>query len=198
MPTATLETIAVRKEYPGTVALDDVSLKFEGGKIHALIGKNGAGKSTLVKLFAGAIQPTDGRILVNGNDVHFRSPKDALRQGIATVYQELSLIPELTVAENVLLGRLPRRPSLGGVLIDWPCVFARAKEVLDNLHVDLDVRARAGKLGVAQQQVVGIAKAMSYNPSVLMLGEPTSALAAHETEQLFGLLREASVKHGHP
>ena len=190
MPTATLETIAVRKEYPGTVALDDVSLKFEGGKIHALIGKNGAGKSTLVKLFAGAIQPTDGRILVNGNDVHFRSPKDALRQGIATVYQELSLIPELTVAENVLLGRLPRRPSLGGVLIDWPCVFARAKEVLDNLHVDLDVRARAGKLGVAQQQVVEIAKAMSYNPSVLMLDEPTSALAAHETEQLFGLLRQ--------
>ena len=190
MPTSTLETIAVRKEYPGTVALDDVSLKFDGGKIHALIGKNGAGKSTLVKLFAGAIQPSAGRILVNGKDVHFRSPRDAFRQGIATVYQELSLIPDLSVAENILLGRLPRKPGFGGFLIDWPQVFTRASEVLKSLHVDLDVHARVGTLGVAQQQVVEIAKAMSYLPSVLMLDEPTSALAHHETEQLFGLLRQ--------
>jgi len=184
-----LETVSLRKEYPGTVALCDVSLKFNGGKIHALLGKNGAGKSTLVKIFAGAVQQDAGRILLNGIPIDLRSPRDALRQGIAAVHQELSLVPALSVAENILLGRLPKRKRGGGLIIDWDETFARAQNILDTLGVTIDVRTRAGELGVAQQQSVEIAKAMSYDPAVLMLDEPTSALAHHEAERLFDLLR---------
>ena len=190
MQAHTLQTENIRKEYPGTVALDNVSVCFEGGKIHALLGKNGAGKSTLIKILAGTVQPTSGRILLDGREVRVRSAQDAFRQGIATVYQELSLIPGLTVAENILLGRWPHKTGLRRMLLDWPAVWARAQAVLESMHVALDVHQKAGDLGVAQQQIVEIAKAMSFNPSVLMLDEPTSALAQHETENLFWLLRK--------
>lgn len=183
---ASLETRNLRKVFPGTVALDDVSLQIDGGRIHGLIGKNGAGKSTLVKIFAGTEQPTSGELLVDGRPVAFRGAEDAFREGIATVYQELSLIPGLSVAENMLLGRLPRRR---GGWIDWPAARRQAGAVLQRLNLDLDVRRTVGELGVATQQMVEIAKAMSFNPSVLMLDEPTSALARHETDTLFRLLR---------
>jgi len=189
-----LVTVSLRKEYPGTLALNDVSVSFTGGKIHAIIGKNGAGKSTLVKLLAGAVQPTRGTILVNDEEVELRSPRDALRRGIIAVHQELSLVPELSVAENVLLGRLPRKRWFGTSVIDWRTVFGSAKEILSSLGIDIDVRLKAGRLGVAQQQVVEIAKAMSYNPSILILDEPTSALAQHETERLFELLRTLAAR----
>lgn len=186
-----LETIALRKEYPGTVALRDISIRFDGGKIHALLGKNGAGKSTLVRIFAGATQPTAGTIRVNGRPTRFRSPREALAEGIGAVHQELSLIPEMSVAENILLGRLPltRRG-----LIDWRTAETRAEEILADLDLAIDVRAKARTLGVAQQQMVEIARAMSYAPAVLMLDEPTSALAHHETERLFELLRGLAAK----
>jgi ribose transport system ATP-binding protein len=186
MPVRTLAAVSLRKDYPGTVALDGVSLDFDGGRIHALIGKNGAGKSTFVKILAGAVRPTSGTILVDGAPIELRSPREALARGIAAVHQELSLVPGLTVAENVLLGRLPRSH---GPLIDWPAAFKRAQEVLDDLGVAVDVREQAGRLGVARQQLVEIAKAMSYNPAVLLLDEPTSALARQEAEHLFSLLR---------
>src|SRR5205814_4833217 len=102
-----LETVGIRKQYPGTLALDDISVRFEGGRVSALLGKNGAGKSTLVKILAGTVQPSSGKILINGTPVTLTSATDAFKQGIATVYQELSLIPELTIAENILLGRMP-------------------------------------------------------------------------------------------
>ena len=188
-PVHTLETASLRKEYPGTLALNDASLSFASGKVHALIGKNGAGKSTLVKMLAGAVQPTRGSIMLDGEEVHLRSPADALHRGIIAVHQELSLVPELSVAENILLGRLPMRQGWGGLVIDWKRVFAQAGEILKNLGLELDLRARASTLGVAQQQVIEIAKAMSYRPSALILDEPTSALAQHETERLFELIR---------
>jgi ribose transport system ATP-binding protein len=183
---ASLQTIAIRKEYPGTVALDGVSVRFDGGKVHALLGKNGAGKSTLVKILAGTLPPTSGAILVNGREVLLRSAQDAFHQGIATVYQELSLIPGLTIAENILLGRLPRKHGV----IAWPEVYRRAAAVLAEMHVTLDVRQQVSELGVAKQQIVEIAKAMSFHPAVLILDEPTSALAHHETEELFALIRK--------
>jgi len=189
-----LETVDLRKEYPGTVALNDVSVNFEGGEVHALIGKNGAGKSTLVKMLAGAITPTSGSILLNGNPVTIPSPQQAFDKGIATVHQELSLVPDLTVAENILLGRLPKKKFLGGIFIDWDKTFKLAKSVLDEMEVDLDVRKKASELGVAQQQVVEIAKAMSFKPAALMLDEPTSALAHHETASLFRLVRQLAQK----
>lgn len=181
-----LEARGIGKTYPGTTALDDVSLGFSGGQVHALLGKNGAGKSTLVKIISGATQPTSGQLLVEGRPVQLRSPQDAFTQGIATVYQELSLVPELTVAENILFGRLPMK----GFVIDWPQVFERARQILVEMNVDLDVRGKVGRLSVAQQQVVEIAKAMSFAPSVLLLDEPTSALAHGETESLFALVRQ--------
>lgn len=181
-----LKTVALRKEYPGTVALKDISVTFDGGRVHALLGKNGAGKSTLVKILAGAIQPTSGTIFVNNTPIVFRSPREALNHGIATVHQELSIIPELTVAENILLGRLPK----GGIgLIDWPATTQRSETLLRDLGMEINVHAKAGTLGIAQQQMVEIAKAMSYSPAVLLLDEPTSALAHHETERLFALLK---------
>ncbi|MHC4199968.1 MAG: sugar ABC transporter ATP-binding protein [Planctomycetota bacterium] len=185
-----LRAIDIRKEYPGTVALDDVSVSFEGGRVHALIGKNGAGKSTLVKVLAGAVRPTSGRILVDGREVSLDAPSDAFDKGLATVYQELSLVPGLSVAENILLGRLPKRKDFAGIVIDWPETFARARSVLARMQVDIDVRREVSELGVAQQQIVEIAKGMSFDPSVMMLDEPTSALAQHETENLFKLIRK--------
>ncbi len=173
------------KDYPGTIALDRVSVGFAPGEVHALIGKNGAGKSTLVKILAGSVAPSRGRVLCDGVPVALRSPQDAFGYGIAMVYQELSLVRGLTVAENILLGRTPKRCGL----IDWAATYARAAEVLARLGVAIDVRGRTGDLGVAQQQIVEIAKAMSFDPAVLILDEPTSALATHETEQLFRLVK---------
>ncbi len=178
-------TDRLRKEYPGTIALRDVSMRCEGGRIRALLGKNGAGKSTLVRLLCGAVQPTSGTMLVDGAPVSFRSPREALERGIATVHQELSLIPGLSVAENILLGRLPRRRGL----IDWRSAGKMAENLLEDLGLTMDVRVSAGSLGLAGQQMVEIAKAMSHAPAVLLLDEPTSALAPRETDRLFILLR---------
>ena len=184
-PLHTLETVSLRKVYPGTVALGGVSLRCVGGRIRALLGKNGAGKSTLVALLGGAARPTSGRILVDGSGVVFRSPAEAIARGIATVHQELTIIPHLTVGENILLGRLPRR---AGRLIDWRETFRSAEARLAELGLPLDVRRPAGDLPVSAQQMVEIARAMARSPSVLMLDEPTSALASRETETLFALL----------
>ncbi len=189
-----LQTLNLRKEYPGTVALNGVSVDFEGGRVHALIGKNGAGKSTLVKIFAGSVQPTGGTILIDGEPVELRSPSDAFAKGIATVYQEMSLVPEMTVAENIFLGRWPRRKGLLRSMVDWRGIAEAAQAVLDGMQVSLDLCANVGDLGMAQQQIVEIAKAMSFNPSVIMLDEPTSALARHETENLFRLIRQLAAK----
>jgi len=185
-----LQALDLWKEYPGTTALADVSVSLEQGRVHALLGKNGAGKSTLVKILAGTTMPTRGRILVGGREVILHSAQDAFRHGIATVYQELSLITDLTVAENILLGRLPCR-RLGCLrMVDWPQTYRRARAVLEEMQVEIDVRRRVSELSLGQQQVIEIAKAMSFRPSVLLLDEPTSALAHHETESLFSLVRQ--------
>ncbi len=187
-----LEVVNIRKVYPGTVALQGVSLSFLPGEVHALIGKNGAGKSTLVKIVSGAVQPTSGHMRVAGASVELRSPRDAFQKGIATVYQELSLVPELTVAHNILLADLPTR--WGGMCVDRRAVDDRAANLLKSLNLDLDPRRPVRTLGMAEQQMVEIAKAMSFNPRVLLLDEPTSSLANHETESLFRLVRELTAQ----
>ena len=192
---AALKVIDIRKEYPGTLALDDISIEFEKGKVHALLGKNGAGKSTLVKIIAGSVKPTKGQILMNGEEVCISSPMDAYDKGISIVYQELSLVPGLTVAENILLGRMPKKNVLGAKIIDWKTTYTAAESVLKEMQVDLDVRKKVNDYSVAQQQVIEIAKAMSFNPSVLMLDEPTSALARHETKSLFNLIKKLTQKN---
>ncbi len=190
MAEARLETSRIRKVYPGTVALDDVSIAFAAGEVSALVGKNGAGKSTIVNILSGATRPTGGEILIDGRAVRLASPADAFRRGIATVHQELSLIPELSVAENIFLGRWPKRRGLGGGwIVDWRTVEEQAERITRSMGATVDVREKAGRLSVAQQQIVEIAKAMSFQPSAVLLDEPTSALAFHETQNLFRILR---------
>lgn len=193
-PTTRLETVSLRKEYPGTVALDAVSVSFTAGRVTALIGKNGAGKSTLIKILSGAIRPTRGELRLDGHAVELRSPRDALARGIGTVHQELSLVPSLSVAENILLNRLPRRRGLTSAIVDWRAAFSKAESVLTELGVSIDVRARAGGLSVAQQQIVEIARVMSYHPRVVMFDEPTSALARTEVERLFEAIRNLAAR----
>lgn len=180
-----LRTEGIIKNYPGTKALDNVTVSFDSGKVHAFIGKNGSGKSTLVKLFAGAIQPTAGKIYLDDEELQFSTPTEALNKGIATVYQELSLVPHLSVAENIFLGRLPKK----GRLVDWKKTYQMAQELLNGMGVDIDSREKVFKLSMWQCQVVEITKAMSFKPKVLMLDEPTSALAANETQKLFEAIR---------
>jgi ribose transport system ATP-binding protein len=183
-----IEVERLTKSYGVTTALDDLTHRFEPGRIHALMGKNGSGKSTLVKILAGAVAPSAGRLLIDAQEVVLANPRDAFARGIVTVHQELSLVPELSVAENIFLGRLPLRRRFGIVSVDWRDVFRRAAQLLRDMGLDLDPRTRVAGLSIGQQQVVEIAKAMSYSPSVLLLDEPNSALAAKEVGQLFAFL----------
>ncbi|MGE5583891.1 MAG: sugar ABC transporter ATP-binding protein [Bacillota bacterium] len=189
-----LELQNLTKVYPGTVALKDFSAVLDGGKVYALLGKNGSGKSTLVKCISGAIQPTEGKMFINGRLLEPKSPVDAFNQGIAIVYQELSLVRDLSVAENILLGRYFKKGP-GNSIIDWEKTKQKAAEILQSLKIEIPVTATVRSLSVGQQQMIEIAKAMSFNPSVLILDEPTSALAQHEIESLFEVVRNLK-SHG--
>lgn len=187
---STLRAENITKRYSGTVALNKVSVEFESGKVHAFIGKNGSGKSTLVKIFAGATEATEGAFYLDEEMMKLQSPQEALSRGIATVYQELSLIPGLTVAENILMGRMPMR----GKFIDWKKGYEKAAEILKELQIDVSPKEKVANLSLWQCQMVEIAKAMSYDPKVLMLDEPTSSLANHEIELLFQMIRKLKEK----
>jgi ABC-type sugar transport system ATPase subunit len=175
----------VRKAFPGVVANDDVSIRLRSGEIHGLLGENGSGKSTLIKILSGAHQPDAGAILRDGQPVRLSSPLRARGLGIATVFQEFSLVPGLTVAENIYLGRWPRR----GAGIDWAAMRDGARQVLARLDLDIDPDLLLGDLPVARQQLVEIAKAMDVDASMLILDEPTAALGPIEVEHLHALLR---------
>lgn len=174
------------KDYPGCRALDNVSVEFESGKVNALLGKNGSGKSTLVKCICGAIRSTSGEMYLDGQALKFNSPAEAYKRGIAVVYQEMSLIPWLTVTENIFLGRMPKK----GGRIDWKKAHEDARALLEIMHVEIDPKEYVARIPLWQCQVVEITKAMSFHPSVLMLDEPTSSLAAHEVECLFAVINE--------
>ncbi|MEN3280539.1 MAG: ribose transport system ATP-binding protein [Solirubrobacteraceae bacterium] len=188
-PHAALTVRGLSKAYPGVVALDDVSLSLSPGEVRAICGKNGAGKSTLVRILSGAVPPDCGTVLVEGRAARLDSPAAARDHGIATVHQELSLVPGLSVAENVLLGRWhpDGRPRLG---VLSPRRMRRAAcEAIAALDIDLDVEARVGELSPAQQQAVEIARALSFRPRVLILDEPTSSLPAHEVDVVLRIVR---------
>ncbi|MBT3320038.1 MAG: sugar ABC transporter ATP-binding protein [Clostridia bacterium] len=174
------------------VALDNVTCSFESGSVHAIIGKNGSGKSTLIKIIAGVHDADEGEICLYDKKIEHNSPIHALKNGIATVYQELSLVGDLKVGENIFLGRLPMKSK---VRINWAKMEKDSREVLAKLGVDLDPNMYVKKLSVGQQQLVEIAKAMSFDPKVLILDEPTSALSNNECEHLFEAVRNLK-KHG--
>jgi len=182
----TLENIS--KRFPGVQALSDVRLGVRPGEVHALLGENGAGKSTLIKIISGVHQPDSGTLMIDGKPVQFNGPRDAQQAGIATIFQELSLYPELTVAENIFMGHHPRR--WGGLVVDWGAMNARAREILDSLDIlDLDVTTKVGLLNVGNRQRVEIAKALSLSARVLIMDEPTAALTESDVERLFAIVR---------
>ncbi len=188
--TALLELESISKSFPGVKALQDVHFAAAAGEVHALVGENGAGKSTLIKVISGVHRPDQGAVRMDGVEVDFGSPREAQAAGIATIYQELSLYPELSVAENMFMGHAPMRRFGGVEVVDWRSMNERAKEVLTSLDIhDLDVRRKVGTLNVGNRQRIEIAKALSINAKVLIMDEPTAALTESDVEQLFRIVR---------
>jgi rhamnose transport system ATP-binding protein len=181
-----LELKGIRKSFSGVEVLHDVSLALRPGEVHALLGENGAGKSTLVKIITGVHQPDQGEILLDGQPVHFNDARESRRAGIAAIYQELSLFPDLDVAENIFAGR---QPLTTGRRVDWRKLYTEAGKLLESLGVKLDLKQKARALSIAQQQMVEIARAFSINAWILIMDEPTSSLTLHEVDDLFRLVR---------
>jgi len=184
-----LEMRGINKSFAGNTVLAEVNLPARAGEVHALVGENGAGKSTLMKILAGVYQPDAGKILIDGAQVHFARPSDALTNGIAMIYQELSLAPDLTVAENIFLGREPLSFALFGV-VNRREMNTRAGDMLKAHGFKLDPRAVIKHLSAADRQLVEITRATVEAKRVLVMDEPTSSLTAHEVEDLFRLIRE--------
>jgi rhamnose transport system ATP-binding protein len=181
-----LQMTNISKNFAGVHALRGVSFDLKPGEVHALLGENGAGKSTLVKIITGVHQPDSGEICIDGSPVHFSDAHESRQAGIAAIYQELSLFPDLNVAENIFVGRQPTA-SLGR--IDWRRLYAEAGALLASLNVRLDLRQKARNLSIAQQQMVEIARAFSINARILLMDEPTSSLTLNEVDELFTLVR---------
>ena len=180
-----LEVSGIRKQFPGVVALDHVSLRLRAGEIHALLGENGAGKSTLIKVLTGVYQPDEGEIRLDGNPIRFASPRSALAAGISVVHQERNLIPQFTVAENILLERIPAR---GSVLVDRGAINRLANPWIEMVGLDAAPATPVDELSVAQMQLVEIAKALSLQARILLMDEPTAAITPHEVGYLFRIL----------
>lgn len=183
---ALLELVGISKSFGGVAALRSVDFSLRAGEIHGLVGENGAGKSTLMKIIAGVHAGYDGQMLIEGRPVHFRSARDALAAGIGMVHQELSIVPDLSVAENVFLGAQPVR---SGGIVDWGRMFKEASEHLSGLGIDVDPRASIGSLAIGLQQLIEIARVLFSGARIVILDEPTSALSPPEVERLFALLR---------
>jgi simple sugar transport system ATP-binding protein len=184
-----LELKGIHKQFGGIPVLRDVQLRLYPGEIHALMGQNGAGKSTLIKVLTGVLPSSGGEIFLDGQPIHPHSPLEAQKLGISTVYQEVNLCPNLSVAENVFAGRYPRCGVAQGFRIDWACVNRRAEELLARIGLDIDVTRLLSSYSVAVQQMVAIARALGVSSKVLILDEPTSSLDDDEVEKLFEVLR---------
>ena len=175
----------IRKEFPGVLALDDVSLEAKAGSVHALMGENGAGKSTLIKILAGAYSKDQGTILFDNKEVNIDNPNDSLNLGIKVVYQEIALIPEFTVAENIFLEKFPVN-SLG--IVNWKKLYNDCNNLLKKIGFNLNVKAKVVDLSISEQQIVEIARAIFQNALVVVMDEPTSSLTPNEIEKLFEVI----------
>lgn len=182
-----LEMKGITKKFPGVLALDKASFNLRKGEVHALIGENGAGKSTLIKILSGAYQMDEGEIIINNEKVSIQNPGEAQELGISVIYQEFNLIPYLTVAENIFLGRESMKNRC---LIDTKDIIDNSKKILDDLDLGLAPDKIVNELGVAKQQMVEVAKALSMNSRIIVMDEPTAALGDHEIEQLFKTIKE--------
>src|SRR5271156_5215340 len=185
--TVVLEAKGVSKSFAGVTALRDVDFDLMSGEVHALMGENGAGKSTLMKILAGVHVDYDGVIRIEGASVRFSGVQDAERAGVAIIHQELNLVPELTAADNIFLGR---EPLIAGTIIDRRRIVKAARALLRRLDIDLDPENRVAELRVGGQELVEIAKALSLDARILIMDEPTSALSSAECETLFKVVRQ--------
>ena len=183
-----LELTNITKRFPGVLALDDARCDLKAGEVHAFMGENGAGKSTMMKIASGLFPPDAGHMHLDGGLVRFANPDEAKTAGIHTVFQELTVLPNRTVAENLLVGREPA--SAGGLWLDRDALLAEAQSILDRLGIALDPRTPASALSTGQRQMVEIARACAQDPKVLILDEPTSSLGRAEEDLLFELVRK--------
>ncbi|MBI5668179.1 MAG: sugar ABC transporter ATP-binding protein [Chloroflexi bacterium] len=177
---------AITKRFPGVLALNEVNFDVRRGEVHALVGENGAGKSTLMKILSGVYIRDSGDVIFKGQHVNFTTPRQAQVAGITTIYQELNQVAQMSVTENIFLGSEIER----GVLVDWPQMHRQARALLAKLHLDIDPRLPLSSLGVGQQQMVEVAKALHHRSDLIIMDEPTSALSVREIEDLFAIIRE--------
>ena len=192
-PTPLLEVRGIEKSFPGVRALSDVSFEVRAGEVHALIGENGAGKSTLIKIMSGVYRPDRGSILVDGRETRLATPDDARRAGIATIYQELLLFPELSVAENIFLGHAPR--ARASAASTGRAMRATAEALLASLDIDdLAADATVGALSVGNRQRVEILRALSHDARILIMDEPTAALTEADVTRLFDIVRRLKAR----
>jgi ribose transport system ATP-binding protein len=181
----------IQKRFPGVHALDDAQIEVRQGQVHGLIGENGAGKSTLMKVLAGIYEKDEGTVVVKGKNVSYNTPTDALNDGVCMIHQELNLLPHLTVADNIYIGREPKK----GIFLDSKKTIADARAVLESLNLDIDPEVQVSRLSVAKQQMVEIAKALTYDADVLIMDEPTAALTESEIEDLFRFINDLKAKN---
>ncbi len=183
-----LELKDITKTFPGVVALSHVDFDVRAGEVMALVGENGAGKSTLIKLLGGVHQPDSGGIVFDGKDIIFQSTQESQERNISVIYQEFNLVPDLTVAENIFIGREPKR--LGGIFINWKQINADARQILDRLESDIDPRKNISDLSVAERQMTEIAKALSFDSKLIIMDEPTATLTDKEVRKLFEIVKK--------
>ena len=186
MSETTLRLTNISKSFAGVHALRDVRLELRSGEVHALLGENGAGKSTLVKVITGVHQPDKGEIYLDDRQIHLADPRAASALGISAIYQELSLFPDLDIAENIFAGRQPTR---AGGLLDWSKLYREAEKLLRAQGVHMNLKTKARYLSIAQQQMIEVARALSVNSRILIMDEPTSALSLNEVAELFQIVR---------
>jgi len=181
----------ISKNFPGVIALDDVHFELRKGEVHVLLGENGAGKSTLVKILSGAYQKSNGNILIEGNKTEIKNPKHAQELGVSIIYQELNLVSHLSVGENIFLGKEPIK-ALG--VIDFNKLYGESQSILDELGVSISSKSLVKNLGIAEQQMVEVAKALSFESKILIMDEPTSALTEQEIRELFNTINRLKEK----
>ncbi len=180
----------IRKEFPGVVALDDITFDIRAGEAHLLLGENGAGKSTLMKILSGVYQPTNGTITVNGKEFKKLTPKEAFANGISIIFQELSVVDEISIMENLFIGDVPTKKVLGLKVVDYKAMKSRAEEILKRIGLKKPVTTLVENLSISEKQMVEIAKALNKNARVVIMDEPTSSLTNEESEVLFQLIKQ--------
>lgn len=185
-----LQVKCLSKQFPGVLAVDKVSLEINSGEIHGLIGQNGSGKSTMVKCISGVLQPSSGDILLNGKTINVQDTRTIKAMGIATIFQEFSLVPTLSVAENIFLGNLPKKSGI----VDWNKMIKETMKILEEFEIEINPEAIVGELSVAKQQMVEIAKALSGKARLIIMDEPTAAIGVSETENLHKLIKRLAAQ----